>query len=337
MRLLKCGIMGLGLLITGAHTQILPDPIIEDTLTVSGTVTEYSGMLPVWIPLAGARIILSVNLDIILNPNAPIVPREWPLDTAYADSNGHYEFKDVLVGSDLSLTASCKGYHDSTAIIPLRILSNPNIVANFALRKITGQERCVVRGRILEKQSGSVKNEVPLADALVTVTPNLIVPLGGAAIESYSDVTDDQGCYEIIAVVTTTSDFLMTVTKAGYQYSSQALKLAAGETVTVSDVFLEPQPTGISRPGPIPLSDLTLRLFPNPITSGMAIDIPHSYPGLEVSIHDLTGRPVFTAPARPGLVWQGHDQQGFEVPKGRYVVIVRDRSRIMYKKEIIYQ
>ena len=334
MRLIKLTI--LAFLITNARAQIIPGPGALDTVQISGTVTEYSGMLPVWIPLEGARVILSVSLDMIMGgPGAP-VPYEMPLDTAYADKDGNFGFKDVVTGSDLKLTASHKGYHDSTASIYLSRLKNPEVTVSFTLHKITAKEMCVVTGRVLEKRSGSQKNLVPVPDALVSVTPDIIVPLGWE-IESYSDMTDSNGNYEIIAVVTTTPDFIITASKQEYRSFSQALKLAAGETLTMDDIFLEPQPVLIPDQNGISPTDITLRAWPNPFSSGICIEVPEPRHGLVVSFYDLEGRAIFTSAAGPGLVWQGQDRNGRTVPKGTYIIILHNEHRILSKGEILYR
>jgi hypothetical protein len=150
-------------------------------------------------------------------------------------------------------------------------------VLNPKLRKITAREMCLVTGRVLEQTPGGGAFTIPVPNALVTVTPNVPIPLDfgwGNPLESYEAITDAQGYFSIIAAITTDTDFVLTATCDEYQYFSRTVVLHANDTARLNEIYMTPVVTTI-RPAAPPLSSrTTVAVYPQPAQSAVTVELP---------------------------------------------------------------
>jgi hypothetical protein len=301
MRAILIILCSVGLLAAGVRAQGRPLPGTADTFSLSGTVTEVPGMLPVVIPVSNARIIVYESNLIIMGPITPVTP----LDTAYTDSTGAYLFKSIVASYGVvSLQVSGRGYHDTTLTLVLdTALDYSAQVINPKLRKIAAKERCLVNGQVLAHAAAG-PSVTPVPNARVSVTPDVLIPLDwgwGYGIESYEAVTDSRGYFSIIAAVTADTAFILTASCDNYQTYSQSVVLQAADTVYVPGFYMDPVATAI-RPSTVRLSGpLTAAVYPHPARSQVTVALPMEFRGqgqVTATLFDLQGRPCWSRPVQ---------------------------------------
>jgi hypothetical protein len=286
----------------------------------------------------------------INEPNAPVIIR-MPLDTAYADAQGIYAFKELITTSTmLYVEASHPGYYDSTAILVLQKYdptSGAPIDAyqvNFALRKIPVEKLCVVQGTVVEKSdnAGSA-GAMPVEGATVTLwQKGVVVPLGIYDPFSFSDVTDAKGTYEIQVPLDSAAMFYRYVTKENYNTFTDSVLLKPGETLKLEDIYLERTNMSLKPFNRALLEQVQLNACPNPFVHSVVLTLQGA-PGsdFQVSIYDVTGKliaknlPGSASPAGTSFHWSGQTRLGYHAVPGTYFAVARQNGKAIVHKRLL--
>jgi len=357
------GIFLIGFLTAPSFSQIGT----AQTVTIKGTVAEDPGMLTVWLPLEGAMVVVSEGYIIYVangtTETTEPVPYLRPLDTAYADKDGNYNFDPIkTTGYSLTLTASNSGYVEQNKILmlggtlpPVNEDSNGNPdnthQVNFLLKKIKEEIKVEIAGEVRtgsRDNSGPGKGSEPVGGAFV-----FLYPIGDGGVISYGDpirapngfsgTTNSEGQFLIIGSLENSGWYLITISAQGFHSFTDTVKLVPGEKLTVPTVYLEPFTTAIS-----PVSKISkpgfLKASPNPFVQSVQIEMTSGTDvgSATLNIFSLEGKKVFSEKAEAGngktaFHWNGRSRNGRILSPGVYLAVVSKNGVIAAKQRLVYR
>jgi hypothetical protein len=178
-------------------------PIREPVTRVEGTVTEDSGLLPVWLPIEGALVLLVDSIGDI-----------YRTDT---NDDGHFAFEDANPGV-YRLTVEASGY--ITQMREGHVAEGHTSYQAFALQK-EGQGNASIRGRVQE-DTGFLDVWIPIGGATVSLFgPTQALP------PILTTTTDAEGQFGFEEVAP--GDYGLLVEASGYHSQDRHVGLLPGE------------------------------------------------------------------------------------------------------------
>ena len=285
------------LLAISAASRWAAGQIIIDTsrTPVTGTVTQETGMLPYYVAVAGAMVVMESVWG-----GGPVLqaPIPWPgpgssAETTYTDNLGRYVCTNAVIGQTYQITVTHRDYHTQIrglTVIDPGIVMGPMAVnqVNFALIQATAPTTYPLT-------VNAVLGGNRLPDVVVSIYPVWglqMIPLGKIAAPVYmfgTDTTDRNGeaVFDSVSLVPYVD---WSVSGTHVQYGSQYLEsllrgtLGNQATLVFSTSGLCLQKPSLARPA--------LSCYPNPFNPTVNFQIQGTSGRQMVRIYDLSGKMV---------------------------------------------